>query len=99
MVRVDIEERDRHGVQKYGQPLTAGDGRDSLIDLYQELLDAVVYIRKEIREREIRKQSSITERALLDRIDTMELGSGYLICNVCHTTFLTKEGLEGHTCQ
>ena len=36
--------------KKYGHRLTAGDGRDCLIDAYQEALDLVVYLRKAIRE-------------------------------------------------
>jgi hypothetical protein len=48
----DIRERDAFGVKKYGQRLTPGDGRDGLVDIYQELLDAVVYIRKAIYERD-----------------------------------------------
>jgi hypothetical protein len=48
----DIRERDAMGTRKYGQRLTAGDGRDSLIDAYQEALDLVVYLRKAIEERD-----------------------------------------------
>ena len=51
LVIADMKERDRIGTAKYGQHLTAGDGRDSLIDAYQEILDAAVYLRKEIEER------------------------------------------------
>lgn len=45
-VITDIEERKKIGVQRYGQLLKPFDGRDSLLDLYQELLDATVYTRK-----------------------------------------------------
>lgn len=34
------------GMARYGQPLRYDDGRDSLTDLLQELLDAIVYARK-----------------------------------------------------
>lgn len=51
LVIADIRGRDAGGTVKYGQRLTVGDGRRSLVDLYQELLDAVVYVRKEIEER------------------------------------------------
>lgn len=53
LVMADMRERDDIGTRKYGQRLVAGDGRDSLIDAYQEALDIVVYLRKAIREREI----------------------------------------------
>lgn len=52
LVMIDIRERDKFGMRKYGQRLTSGDGRDSLVDAYQEALDLVVYLRKAIRERE-----------------------------------------------
>jgi hypothetical protein len=41
----DMAERDAIGRKRYGVPLTSGNGRDSLIDAYQECLDAVVYLR------------------------------------------------------
>jgi len=44
-------ERDQIGREKYGVPLQAGNGRDPLVDLYQEILDAAVYIRQAIEER------------------------------------------------
>lgn len=50
LVLIDIKERDAMGEKKYGHRLTAGDGRDCLIDAYQEALDLVVYLRKAIRE-------------------------------------------------
>ena len=52
LVLEDIAERDRMGRAKYGQPLSTHDGRDSLVDAYQEALDLVVYLRKAIAERD-----------------------------------------------
>ena len=52
LVMADIAERDRMGTKKYGQRLTPGDGRDSLVDAYQEALDLVVYLRKALYERD-----------------------------------------------
>lgn len=48
----DMKDRDRIGAAKYGQRLSGGDGRDSLVDAYQEALDLAVYLRKAIWERE-----------------------------------------------
>lgn len=39
----DMRERDAVGRQRYGVPLTSGNGRDSLVDAYQECQDAIVY--------------------------------------------------------
>lgn len=47
----DMEERRVHGIEKYGKPVQPFNGRDPLIDLYQELLDACVYTRQAIEER------------------------------------------------
>lgn len=51
LVLADIAERDAFGRAKYGVPLRANDGRDTLVDAYQEALDLVVYLRKAIEER------------------------------------------------
>lgn len=51
LVVEDIEERKRFGIAKYGIALQASNGRDMLQDLYEELLDACVYVRGEIEKR------------------------------------------------
>lgn len=52
LVLADIAVRDKAGVEKYHQRLTPHDGRDSLVDAYQEALDLVVYLRKTLYERD-----------------------------------------------
>lgn len=56
VVLADMRARDASGRAKYGKPLTAGNGRDQLVDAYQEVLDLAVYLRAFIIEREQRKQ-------------------------------------------
>ena len=51
LVIADMRERDRVGRQRYGTPLQANNGRDALVDAYQEALDLVVYLRQAIEER------------------------------------------------
>ena len=51
LVIKDLEERYRYGKDKYGEGLRANNGRDPLIDLYQELLDAVLYTRQALEEK------------------------------------------------
>lgn len=46
----DLAERKRIGLERYGQPLQAYNGRDASLDLYQELQDAVVYARQWLEE-------------------------------------------------
>jgi hypothetical protein len=49
----DMRERDKAGFEKYGTRLQAHNGRDHLIDAYQEALDLVVYLRAEIEKRNV----------------------------------------------
>lgn len=50
-VDADMQERDRLGRERYGTPLQPHNGRDALVDAYQEALDLVVYLRQAIEER------------------------------------------------
>lgn len=50
LVCVDIRRRKELGLSKYGTPLQARNGRDARMDLYEELLDAVQYLRQWIEE-------------------------------------------------
>lgn len=52
MVIADLETRLQVGIQRYGTPLQAFNGRDALRDLYEELLDACCYTRQLIAERD-----------------------------------------------
>jgi len=52
VVRKDMEDRDNWGRSKYKVPLQPFNGRDVSVDLYQELLDAVVYQKQEVFEQE-----------------------------------------------
>jgi hypothetical protein len=48
----DIEELCARRQTKYGTHLQAGNGRDALRDLYEELVDAALYIKQAIMERD-----------------------------------------------
>lgn len=54
LVIADMRERDTVGRKRYGTPLQAGNGRDALVDAYQEALDLAAYLRQEIEERKVR---------------------------------------------
>lgn len=41
----DMIARDKLGRERYGTPLTTNNGRDQLVDAYQELLDGAAYLR------------------------------------------------------
>jgi hypothetical protein len=51
LVVEDMIERKRIGIERYGTPLQAHNGRDALVDAYQEALDLVMYLRQAIEER------------------------------------------------
>jgi hypothetical protein len=50
-VTVDMRERDLMGRAKYGVPLASDNGRDHLVDAYQECLDLAVYLANELDRR------------------------------------------------
>lgn len=50
MVLADMRERDAVGRARYGTPLQPGNGRDALVDAYQEALDCAVYLRQALEE-------------------------------------------------
>jgi hypothetical protein len=52
LVVKDMESRDEFGKKKYGTALHPFNGRDALIDAYQEALDLCVYLRQAIYERD-----------------------------------------------
>lgn len=50
----DMKQRECFGLQKYGKTLNVGTDEDMLQHLYEELLDASVYIKTLILQREYR---------------------------------------------
>jgi hypothetical protein len=52
LVRADLERREQVGVERYGTPLQAHNGRDALRDAYEEALDLACYLRQAIEERD-----------------------------------------------
>jgi len=47
----DLQSRAEAGRQKYGRDLQAHNGRDAIVDAYQEALDLAMYLRQAIEER------------------------------------------------
>lgn len=50
LVIADMHERDATGRARYGTPLQPHNGRNALVDAYQEALDLAVYLRQRIEE-------------------------------------------------
>jgi hypothetical protein len=53
LVVADMQARDAGGAAKYGVRHQHDNGRDHLVDAYQELLDGAVYLRAEIERRKV----------------------------------------------
>ena len=47
----DLRQRAIGGWKKYGTPLKTDNGRDALVDAYQEALDLVMYLKQALMER------------------------------------------------
>ena len=52
LVIEDMKARKSLGIERYGTALQAHNGRDALMDAYQEALDLCVYLRQAIEERD-----------------------------------------------
>lgn len=64
LVIEDMEARRRLGIARYGTPLQPHNGRDALVDAYQEALDLAVYLRQAIAERNAATPSPTDASAL-----------------------------------
>ena len=49
-VMADMMQRVQSGLDSYGVPLQTDNGRNALQDLYEELLDAVMYVKQKLME-------------------------------------------------
>lgn len=52
LVIADLRTRKQLGIERYGTALQAHNGRDALRDLYEELLDACIYVKQVMEERD-----------------------------------------------
>lgn len=52
LVRRDLVEREKVGIERYGMALFAHNGRDALRDAYEEALDLACYLRQAMLERD-----------------------------------------------
>lgn len=68
LVLADMAERDRIGRERYGTPLTTDNGRDHLVDAYQECLDLAVYLRAWLEEHPRPGDDSEPPRLMLTRM-------------------------------
>ena len=74
LVIADMKARDNTGFKKYGTRLQAFNGRNSSLDLYEELLDAVVYMKQQKQEKKtitdfLKEVSKLSSGSPEDKID------------------------------
>src|SRR5215510_12794072 len=50
LVRSDLEQREQLGIERYGTALQPGNGRNAIVDAYQEAMDLTCYLRQVIEE-------------------------------------------------
>lgn len=68
LVVTDLLIRKEAGAKKYGTPLKAFNGRDALVDAYQEGLDMVLYLRQRLEENGVRSTTPGPQIETTDRI-------------------------------
>lgn len=76
----DMRDRDAVGRQRYGTPLTSGNGRDHLVDGYQEFLDGCVYLMNELDEHGVGLTTRLTEEAFPDKAQRWYLHDVQQLC-------------------
>lgn len=71
----DLKAREKVGIERYGTPLKTNNGRDPLVDAYQEGLDLVQYMAQELLEREQLRaklaEIEAHERSLCKEVSTL----------------------------
>lgn len=74
LVAEDLRKRKEFGLKKYGTPLQAWNGRDALLDAYDEILDLAVYIKQCIEER--KKTHPYTDTKIHEMLEAYHEGVG-----------------------
>lgn len=97
MVIADVEARRQLGIQRYGTPLQADNGRNALVDAYEEVLDLACYLKQRIVEEETGRGRVIwheTYTGFLERLveDMSPIHHRHLIDQVVEATNAKVEG-------
>lgn len=65
LVIADLLERERQGIIKYGTTLQTFNGRDPLVDAYQESIDKTQYLRQAVEEQKVYRKRLEAAEALV----------------------------------
>lgn len=95
LLRADMRERNRLGKHRYSTPLSPGNGRDSLVDAYQEALDKTVYLKNAVVEMSDTEDIS-TERGAARKVSVLEeYGEALLAAHRLRALVGTRDRLGG----
>lgn len=94
LVIQDMQERNQVGIQRYGTPLQPFNGRDALVDAYQEALDLAVYLRQAIVERTALDDLEQEHRMMRARNERLEAELAALIEQPPQRKPLTADDLK-----
>lgn len=56
LVSMDVQKRKELGANRYGTPLQPDNGRNALLDAYEEILDAACYLKQRLIEEETSRE-------------------------------------------
>lgn len=88
LVAADLAERKAFGTRKYGTPLQAHNGRDALLDAYEEALDLCVYLKQAMVERD---GAQVTKPPKAETIETVATNR----CGTCGHHFKSHGNFSG----
>jgi hypothetical protein len=80
LVLSDMRDRDVIGQKRYGTRLTSGNGRDHLVDAYQELLDSCVYLMNELDEHGVGLSTQLADDVFPDKAQRWYLHDVQQLC-------------------
>lgn len=69
-VITDLQERERVGIQRYGRTLETFNGREALLDAYEEVLDLAQYIKQVLMEDDAIRAENEKLRSILNGVLT-----------------------------
>lgn len=97
LVIADIDARKQLGLKKYGTLLQANNGRSFLQDLYEELIDACMYVKGALEEERlaVEKQLQLEKEYIQDQLWDTDLFEGFCCCV---NTVPTATGYDFYVC-
>lgn len=93
----DLQVRKEAGTKKYGTPLKAFNGRNALVDAYQEGLDMVLYMRQRLEENGVRSTAPTPQIETTDKITVrlvQKMGGDHMVAAAAKVSTSGEESLQ-----